>query len=440
MPSPLNVDGPLGSVARAAAQEPSLSALTDDAVSRTESVSRTGSTGYAGGPLDLSRWDRHGEDQIDRIEFNASPQHTLGVEWELALIDPATRDLAPRAGEVIDMVHERHPEVHLEREFLKNTVELVTGVCQDVPEVVAELSRDLDAVRAAADELGLKLWGAGSHPFSDFRENPVSEKGSYNEIIERTRYWGSQMLIWGIHVHVGIRHKDRVWPIINALMTTFPHLLALTASSPGWDGIDTGYASNRTMLYQQLPTAGMPYGFQSWAQWESYMHDQGISGVINHTGSMHFDIRPALKWGTIEVRVSDATSNLRELAALVALTYCLVVHFDRMIDAGEKLPQLQPWHLAENKWRAARYGLDALIITSPATAEAWVKDELATLTQRLAPLAAELNCAEELELVLEILDRGAGYARQRALFKEHGSWIPAVDRVIAEMDQLRPPR
>lgn len=202
---------------------------------------------------------------------------------------------------------------------------------------MASLDRCLRAVRTATEERGLRVWSSGSHPFSDFRANPVSEKGSYTEIIERTRYWGNQMLIWGIHVHVGVSHRDKVWPLINALMTFYPHLLAPSASSPGWDGLDTGYASNRTMLYQQLPTAGMPPQITTWRQWEDYMRDQDRSGVINHTGSMHLDVRPAGKWGTVEVRISDATSNLRDLAGLVALTHCLVVYHDQLLDAGLSL-------------------------------------------------------------------------------------------------------
>ena len=371
------------------------------------------------------------------IEFKRSPRPTLGVEWEIALVDPETRDLAPRAAEILEIVAKNHPEVHLEREFLQNTVELVTGVCDTVPEAVAELSHDLDALKEAANSLGLRLWTSGSHPFSDFRENPVSEKGSYDEIIARTQYWGNQMLIWGIHVHVGISHEDRVWPIINALLTNYPHLLALSASSPAWDGLDTGYASNRTMLYQQLPTAGLPYQFQSWDEWCSYMADQDKSGVINHTGSMRFDIRPASKWGTIEVRVADSTSNLRELSAIVALTHCLVVHYDRMIDAGEELPSLQQWHVSENKWRAARYGLDAEIIISRDTDEAMVQDELRRLVAQLMPLANEIGCARELELVLEILERGGGYERQRRVFKETGSWKAAVDLACDELNDLK---
>ncbi|CAM2852683.1 glutamate--cysteine ligase [Corynebacterium propinquum] len=378
--------------------------------------------------------------------FKRSPQPTVGIEWEVALINPETWDLAHQAEAVIATAQQIQPDIHLEKEFLQNTIELVTGICDSIPQAVAELDRDLAVIRQAAEHHGLVLWASGGHPFSDFRTNPVSAKMTYAEIIERTQYWGSQMLIWGTHVHVGISHEDRVWPIINAMMTKFPHLLALSASSPGWDGIDTGYASNRTMLYQQLPTAGLPPAINTWEQWQGYMRDQAASGVISHTGSMHLDIRPASKWGTIEVRVSDASSNLRELSAVAALTHCLVVYYDRMLDEQRAdadtniaLPSLQPWHIAENKWRAARYGLDALVITSRDTHERWVKDELADLVEELAPIAEELGCARELQLVSEIVDKGAGYQRQRQRFAQAGGdWKKVVAGTAEEMSTWRP--
>ena len=376
--------------------------------------------------------------KIPAEQFARSPEPTLGVEWEVALVDRETRDLVPRGAKLIDLANAAHPDIHLDKEFLQNTVELVTGICHTVPEAIADLQNSLKVVEAAADELGVDVWASGGHPFTDFRENPLSDKPSYKEIIARTQYWGKQMLLWGTHVHVGISHENRVWPIINALMTKYPHLLAISACSPGWEGLDTGYASNRTMLYQQLPTAGMPYQFHDWAEWQSYMRDQAISGVINHTGSMHFDIRPASKWGTVEVRVSDATSNLRELSAIVALTHCLVVYYDRLIDAAEPLPTLQPWHVAENKWRGARYGMDALVITSRETDEAWVKDELAEMVEELTPIARELGCVNELELIHEIIDKGAGYERQRRLFEETGSWRKVVEETCRELRTFRP--
>lgn len=371
-------------------------------------------------------------------DFARSKDNTLGVEWEIALVDPVTRDLVPRAAEVIDEVHARHPDIHLEREFLQNTIELVTPVCVNTKQATQALQRNLDAIKEVADEKGLKLWASGGHPFSDFRTNPLSPKHTYEEIVNRTQYWGQHMLLWGIHCHVGISHEDKVWPIINAVMTKYPHLLAISASSPGWDGIDTGYASNRTMLYQQLPTAGMPYQFRDWDEWVGFMRDQQTSGVINHTGSMHFDVRPAAKWGTIEVRISDATSNLRELAAVVALTHCLVVHFDQMLERGEELPTLQPWHVAENKWRGARYGMEALVITSRDTDEEWVTQELSSLIDDLRPTAELLQCTAELDLVREIIAGGAGYQRQRAVYKRTGDWKAVVDATCEEMWDLTP--
>lgn len=371
-------------------------------------------------------------------DFARSAGPTLGVEWEICLVDPETRDLVPRAAEVIDEVQARRPDIHLEREFLQNTIELVTPICANTSEAIQALNKDLTAIKEVADEKGLKLWASGGHPFSDFRTNPLSPKNTYEEIVNRTQYWGQHMLLWGIHCHVGISHEDKVWPIINAVMTKYPHLLAISASSPGWDGIDTSYASNRTMLYQQLPTAGMPYQFQSWDEWVSFMRDQQTSGVINHTGSMHFDVRPAAKWGTIEVRISDATSNLRELAAVVALTHCLIVHYDRMLERSAELPTLQQWHVAENKWRGARYGMDALVITNRDTDEAWVKDELQLLIDELTPVAADLGCVDELNLVREIIQRGAGYERQRAIYARTGDWKDVVDATCAEMWELTP--
>lgn len=358
-------------------------------------------------------------------QFVGSAEPSLGVEWEVAFVDRRTRDTAPVATDVLSIVDAEHPGHKLQREFLANTVELVTGIHKTVPDAVAELSQQLDMVIDAADRLGVDVWSSGSHPFARGTAQQVSEKSHYSEIINRTQWWGNQMIIWGIHVHVGIKDAERVWPIIQALTTKLPHMLALSASSPAWNGEDMGYASNRSLLYQQLPTAGQPPAIFTWPEWEAYMHDQSRSGVINHTGSMHLDIRPAAKFGTIEVRVADATSNLRELAAIVALTHCLTVHYDRMWEAGEKLPSLQPWHIAENKWRAARYGMDSLIIVNRDTDERWVRDELRELVVQLAPLADELGCRAELEYINKIVDLGAGYQRQRAVAGAAGA-LPSM--------------
>lgn len=353
------------------------------------------------------------------MEFPGSAP-TVGIEWEVALIDPESRDLVARAPEMLAELDRRYPGHTVTREFLANTVEMVTGVHDTVPGAVEDLRGQLRKIMEVADDLGVRVFSAGTHPFAHWGDQVLSAKQSYNEIIERTQYWGRQMLIWGIHVHVGVGDRDRVWPIINAVMMQYPHVLALSASSPAWEGLDTGYASNRTLLYQQLPTAGMPYQFADWEEWEAFNVDQDRSGVINHTGSMHFDVRPS-RYGTVEVRFADATMEVREVAAIAAFIHCLVVHYEREWVAGRALPTLQYWHVAENKWRAARYGLDALVITDRDTTERLVTDDIADWVERLTPLAAELGCSAELADVLRIIDRGGDYALQRAAARAAGA-------------------
>ena len=170
------------------------------------------------------------------------------------------------------------------------------------------------------------------------------------------------MLIWGMHVHIGVSSPDKVMPIMSSLLNWYPHLLALSSSSPWWVGDDTGYASNRAMMFQQLPTAGLPFQFEKWEEFEGFVHDQKKTGIIKDINEVRWDVRPSPRNGTLEVRICDGVSNVRELGALVALTHCLVVDLEQRLDAGVTLPTMPPWHNQENKWRAARYGLDSIII------------------------------------------------------------------------------
>lgn len=372
-----------------------------------------------------------------RVPFVGSPRPTLGVEWELALVDRHTRDLRNAADPLFEAVQRHYggatPHVH--KELLKNTVELVTGICDTVPHAMADLRASLQVVRAAAEPLDLDLVSAGAHPFAQWNEQQLTEGARYLELISRTQWWGRQMLIWGVHVHVGISSEDRVFPILNALLLHYPHLLALSASSPVWAGQDTGYASNRAMMFQQLPTAGLPFQFATWSEYERFIGDQMTTGIIDHINEIRWDIRPAPHLGTIEIRVCDGVPTVFELEAIVALIQCLVVDLDRRLDAGETLPFLEPWHVQENKWRAARYGLDAVVITGADNSERLVTDDLADLIVRLAPIAEELGCARELAQVAEIPRRGASYQRQREVARATGGDLVAVvDSLVRELE------
>ena len=370
-----------------------------------------------------------------RIDFQASVAPTLGVEWEFALVDRETRDLSNTAADLFEAVSpELANPTKLHKELLRNTVEVVTGVCDSVAEAVADLRETLAVVLPAATDLGVDLLGSGTHPFASWSAQQVTAGDRYEELINRTQWWGRQMLIWGVHVHVGLPERDRVMPVLTAMLNTYPHLLALSASSPVWAGQDTGYASNRSQMFQQLPTAGLPFQFDTWAEFEDCIGDQVNTGVIDSMADVRWDIRPAPRLGTIENRVCDGISDINELAALTALIHCLVVDLDTRLAAGETLPSMPPWHVQENKWRAARYGLDAIVILDEKSRERLVTDDLDDLLEQLTPVARRLDCETELRSVADIPRRGASYQRQRAVAAATGGDLVAVvDSVIAEL-------
>jgi glutamate---cysteine ligase / carboxylate-amine ligase len=367
-----------------------------------------------------------------RIDFAGSPRPTVGVEWEFALVDAQTRDLSNEATAVIAEIGE-NPRVH--KELLRNTVEIVSGICDCTGQAMEDLRCTLRTARKIVRDRGMELFCAGAHPFARWSAQKLTDAPRYAELIKRTQWWGRQMLIWGVHVHVGISSAHKVMPIMTALLQYYPHLLALSASSPWWGGEDTGYASNRAMMFQQLPTAGLPFHFQKWAEFEGFVYDQKKTGIIDHMDEIRWDIRPSPHKGTLEVRVCDGVPNLRELAALVALTHCLVVDLDRRLEAGETLPNMPPWHVQENKWRAARYGLDAIIILDANSNERLVTDDLVDVLNRLEPVAKSLHCSDELAAVADIPRVGASYQRQRRVAEEHdGDLRAVVDALIGELD------
>ncbi len=373
------------------------------------------------------------------LPFRPSPRPTLGVEWEVALVDSTTGDLACRADEVLEQLDRQppHPDgfQRTAHELLANTVEIISGVHETVGSAMDDLRTTLDRVRGITDPMGLDLLCSGTHPFAQWSAQQLTEGPRYAELIERTQYWGRQMLIWGVHVHVGMSSVHKVLPVLDAMLVHAPHLQALSASSPFWGGVDTGYASNRALMFQQLPTAGLPFQFARWEELEAFVGDQLHTGVIDSFKDVRWDIRPSPSIGTLEVRVCDGVPSVEELAALTALVHCLVVDLDTRLEDGEQLPVLPPWHVQENKWRAARYGLDAIVITSAAGDERLVTDDLDDLLTRLEPVARRLGCSDELASVAQIPARGASYQRQRDAAAAAGGDLRAV--VSSLVSELR---
>ncbi|GAA1342539.1 glutamate--cysteine ligase [Arthrobacter roseus] len=376
-----------------------------------------------------------------KIEFAQSEQSTLGVEWEIALADAHTGELKSVADEVLRGVAANYPGLqqddehpHIKQELLLNTVEVVTGVCHTVSEAKADLARSVSALRDVTDKMGIELFSAGSHPFATPRSQPVTDKERYSKLIDRTQWWGQQMVIYGVHVHVGLDNRNKAMPVLDGLVNYFPHLQALSASSPFWGGEDTGYASQRALMFQQLPTAGLPFQFPDWSAYEAYVGDMFTTGVIDSASEIRWDVRPVANLGTVEMRICDGLSTLQEIGAVAAFTQCLVEESSQTLDAGGTIPTMPPWHVQENKWRAARYGMESIIILDAAGNEQLVTDHIMETLNRLEPIAQKLNCTRELADVETIVRNGAGYQRQRRIAKENNGDLRAVVRdLIAQM-------
>lgn len=374
------------------------------------------------------------------IEFARSERSRLGIEWEIACVDRRSGELSPAAPDILPKLGPTESFPHATSELLTNTIELVSAPHHRVRHAVADLTDLLERASALAEPLGVQLMCAGTHPFSQwFQQRVTPGKPRYDVLIDRTRWWGRQMMIWGVHVHVAVEDRRKVLPILDGLLAYLPHFQALSASSPFWAGETTGYASNRALLFQQLPTAGLPPQFTEWAEYERMVHDLLHVGVIDVLNELRWDIRPSPRWGTVEVRAFDGIATAREVAALAALTQVLVEHLSRELDAGRAIAQLQPWFVRENKWRAARYGMDAIIIQNSAGDELLVGDDLRTLVARLEPIAADLGCLAELYDVLEIVDHGASYQRQLRVCGQHsGSLKAVVSSLVSEMRESQP--
>jgi glutamate---cysteine ligase / carboxylate-amine ligase len=371
-----------------------------------------------------------------QIPFHSSERASLGVEWELQLIDPQTRELTAGATELLEEITpaglDEHPQA--KHELLQSTVEIITGICSTVAEAKADLAGTLAEVVAAAERRGLGVMCAGSHPFTRWDTQQISPKERYAQLVERMQWLARRLQIFGVHVHVGVRSPEKIIPIVNALTQYLPHLLALSASSPFWAGCDTGLASARTKVFEGMPTGGLPHQLADWAEFEEYMDTLIRAGAIESVREVWWDVRPHPDFGTVELRICDGLPTLDEIGAVAALAQCLVEKLDQEIDRGYTLPTPAEWVVRENKWRAVRYGLDAEIVVDDQGTVRPVREAITDLVDELAPIARRLDCEAELADVRRVLAVGGSYQRQRAVAAAHGGDLaPVVDSLLAEM-------
>ena len=374
------------------------------------------------------------------IEWNPSAGPTLGVEWEVQLIDVETRMLRQDARVLLaglPGLQESGEHPKMRHELMQSTVEAVTGICGTVAEAKADLAVTMKDLQRSAEPHGIVLAGAGTHPMSDWRDAKMAPSQRYAELIEQLQWPARRLQTFAVHVHVGLRGADRAMPVVNALAAYLPHFLGLTASSPFWSGYDTGLASSRSVVFGALPNTGPPPGLPDWKRFEEYMDTQLRAGTIRTIKEVWWDIRPHPDFGTVEIRIADAVPTFREIGMVAALAQCLVQLFDSQLDRGYQLPIRSPWVIRDNKWRAIRYGLDATVITDDAGATAPLRDEIYELLRDLEPVAWRLGCAQELAIASEVLEWGASYERQRAAYSGDGDLTSVVDALVTEFAEDR---
>lgn len=375
------------------------------------------------------------------IPFTHNPRPTLGVELELHLVDAGTGDLASVSEELLADIGRGHDGDHpnAKHELFQSTVEIITGICTTPAEARADLGRTLDEVRAAGARLGVVPMGAGTHPFGCADQQEISPRDRYHALIEEMQWAARRLLICGTHFHVGVPSGRHAVAVLNELLRTMPLLQILSASSPYFERVDTGMASVRSKIFESLPTAGLPPEIADWADFEDFMGTLVTSGVIRSVKEVWWDIRPHPELGTVELRMCDASPTLREVTAIAALAQCLVADAVGRFDAGELPIAPRSWTVRENRWLAARHGVNADLIANDAGERKPAELLLEQLVDRLTPVARQLGAADELADVLDIWAVGPSYLRQRAIVEGGGSLEDVVAHLVGEMadEQIR---
>ena len=374
------------------------------------------------------------------MRFNASPRNTLGVEVESGIVDLSSLALVSRSDEVLAELALPHGDEHpkAKHEFYQSSIEVITGICETVSQAGDDLRETFDEVDHALSRRGLAIQPGGLHPFSAWQELNVTDKERYNNFAERIQWPARRSMCHGIHYHVGVQSGDASVAIANSLAIQLPLFIALSASSPFWHGLDTGLDSSRTKVFEAMPTNDLPPLLSGWTEFEALMDVLIKGGAIESVRELWWDIRPHPGFGTVELRMSDSMQTMREVLALAALAQSLVYDLSRRFEAGETLPSLHPWVLKENKWRAARFGLDANLIENNEGDNRSIADLIAGVVDNLGETAERLSCSDQLGDIRRIMNVGNGASRQRREFAESGDLRMVVELLIREWETDTP--
>jgi carboxylate-amine ligase len=352
--------------------------------------------------------------------FGAGPALTVGVEEEFMLLDAESFDLVQRIERILQSEKRGAFAELVSAELFESLVEFHTPVCASVADAERELRRLRAHALTIAEAEGLRLGSAGTHPFSLFERQRVTGRERYRVLVDELQYAARRELIFGLHVHVAVDDPDRAVRLIGALQAHLCELVALSASSPFWRSRPTGLASCRHLIFSAFPRSGPSPHFRSYDEFAGVVEQLVSSGCIEDYTRIWWDVRPHPRFGTIEVRVMDAVSRVEDAVALTAYVQALVARYVAADQAGEALTVGHPVLTHENKWRAARYGLQATVIDLARGGHVPIARLIERTLREVAPHARAVGCDRELEGVRRILRDGNGADRQLAVYAAAG--------------------
>jgi carboxylate-amine ligase len=362
------------------------------------------------------------------------PSFTIGIEEEYQTIDPETRDLRSHLAAEIIAKGKTLLREQVKAEMHQSVVEVGTGVCTDIKQAKRELQELRRGIIQLAHENGLRVGAAATHPFADWRQQEIYPDERYQNIVQDLKMVARANLIFGLHVHIGVEDRETAIHIMNAARYFVPHILALSTNSPFWLGMDTGLKSYRCKVFDKFPRTNIPDYFQSYGEYESFVSLLVKTNCIDNAKKIWWDIRPHPYFPTLEFRMCDIPMRLEETIAIAALIQCTVAKLYKLYAANQGFRLYRRALIMENKWRAARYGIEGKLIDFGKRTEVPMRDLIHEYMQIIEDVIDELNCREELLYIYRMLENGTGADRQLRVYQQTGDLKKVVDYIIEETE------
>ena len=360
------------------------------------------------------------------------PELTIGIEEEYQIIDPDTRELKSFITQFLKDDRMILKQVELKPELLQSVVEVGTQPCETIQDARAELIKLRKIVREIAADQGACIAAAGTHPFSSWLSQDITPFDRYQGIIQKMQDAARQLLIFGMHVHVGISDREHVVDTMNTVKYFLPHILAISTSSPFWEGRDTGLKSYRANVFKFLPRTGIPPYLTGFAEYEKLLEFLINTGTIKDGSSIYWDARPHHAYPTLEFRITDLATNVDDAIAIAAMLQALVLKHYKMRVDNIRFRQYPNLLIEENKWRASRYGINGSLMDFGKQESLPARQLIAELVEFVDDVVDELGTRKEVEHIYKILEEGTSADKQLAIFEKTGDLKDVVDWLIKE--------